>query len=182
MSAPNLYTERLLLRQWRENDLPLFAKLNGDEEVMEYFPSTLTQEESDALADRIQRELNEEPYGLWAVEIKGGAPFIGFVGLHRPEFEAHFTPCLEIGWRLAKEHWNKGYATEAACRVLDYAFNTLHLPELVSLTTTSNTRSQKVMKKLGMERDPKDDFEHPRVPEGSPLRPHVLYRIRNDKK
>ncbi len=179
MPAPALTTKRLLLRHWKEDDLPLFAKLNMDKRVMEFFPSTLSCEESNALAGRIEQELREKDYGLWAVEVVGVASFIGFVGLHYQNFSAHFTPCIEIGWRLDFEYWGQGYAFEAAKRVLEYAFTVLKLPEVVSFTTMTNRRSRQLMEKLGMTYNSQDDFEHPKLPEGHLLRPHVLYRLRS---
>ncbi len=182
MPAPTLSTKRLLLRQWEESDLPLFAKMNADSRVMEWFPSTLSKEESNTLAEKIQHELQEKEYGLWAVEVVGIAPFIGFVGLHYHDYSAPFTPCIEIGWRLAYEHWGKGYAYEAASRVLDYAFNTLKLKEIVSFTTPENTRSWGLMKKLGMTHNPKDDFYHPKLPKDHPFSFHVLYKLKHPKR
>ena len=179
-SAPNLSTERLLLRQWKDDDLLLFARMNANKEVMEYFPAILSTKESDVLAQKIRKELSEKKYGLWAVEVKGVAPFIGFVGLHYQDFPAPFTPCIEIGWRLSHEHWNKGYAFEAATKVAQYAFNDLKLEELVSFTTKGNHRSRKLMEKLGMTHDVHDDFEHSNLDEGHPLRSHVLYRLVNE--
>lgn len=179
MPAPSLSTKRLILRQWKDEDLPLFTKINADTHVMDYFPSPLTIEESNSLAEKIRKELSEKDYGLWAVEVVGVAPFIGFIGLHYQDFPAAFTPCIEIGWRLAHEHWGKGYAFEAATKVIDYAFNTLKLKELVSFTTVANKRSRRLMEKLGMTRNPEDDFKHRKLPENHPLSPHVLYRLRN---
>ncbi len=179
MPVPTLKTKRLILRQWKPQDLSEFAKMNADKRVMEFFPSPLTREESDSLAEKIQWELEERDYGLWAVEVIGGAPFIGFVGLHYQDFPASFTPCIEIGWRLAYEHQGKGYAFEAASKVKKYGFEDLKLEEIVSFTSARNIRSIKLMEKLGMTRDPKDDFNHSKLPEGHPLRPHVLYRLVN---
>ena len=176
-AGASLTTERLLLRPWRDADLAPFAALNADPAVMEYFPTTLSRAESDAAAARIQRELSERGFGLWALELRGG-PFIGFTGLAVPSFDADFTPCVEIGWRIAREHWGKGYASEAAHRALAFGFERLGLAEIVSFTAVGNTRSRRVMEKLGMSHDPADDFEHPSLPPGHPLRRHVLYRIR----
>lgn len=176
MPAPILKTKRLILRPWKEEDLSLFAAMNADERVMEHFPATLSREESDAFAKKIMRQFETKDYGLWAVEVPGIASFIGFVGLIDHDFPAHFTPCIEIGWRLAYNYWGQGYAFEAASKVMDYAFNVLKLDELVSMTAVSNQRSQKLMKKLGMTRNPDDDFENPKLKPGHPLRPHVLYR------
>ncbi|MBV8455117.1 MAG: GNAT family N-acetyltransferase [Acetobacteraceae bacterium] len=177
MPAPTLTTPRLVLRHWRDADLEAFAALNADPQVMEYFPGTLTRHESDALAARIRSRLASCDFGLWAVEVPGIEPFIGFVGLSVPRWEAHFTPCVEIGWRLAHAHWGRGYATEAASAALAYGFNDLKLAEIVSFTAVANRRSQAVMQRLGMARAAGDDFLHPNLPPGHPLCPHVLYRI-----
>lgn len=180
MPAPSLTTKRLLLRKWKEEDLPYFAQMNADERVMQYFPSTLSVEESNSLARRIQKELEEKEYGLWGVEVVGVAPFVGFVGFHYQDFPAAFTPCIEIGWRLGFEYWGNGYAFEAAQKVIEYAFSVLKLPEIVSFTAVINQRSRKLMEKLGMTYDPQDDFQHPKLPDiNHPLRPHVLYRLKN---
>ena len=143
---------------------------------MAWFPSVLSREESDAAAARIRAERAERGFGLWAVEAPGVAPFVGFTGLSVPRFEAHFTPCVEIGWRLARAHWGRGYAPEAAGLALAFGFERLGLREVVSFTAAGNTKSRRVMEKLGMTRDPADDFEHPNLPPGHPLRRHVLYR------
>ena len=172
-----LRTERLLLRQWRDADYAHFAALNADPVVMEHFPGLMSRERSDAWADLQRRLIDEQGWGFWAVEIVDDQAFAGFVGLAKPGFEAHFTPTVEIGWRLAREHWNRGYATEAARAGLEFGFDELGLEEIVSFTTVANVRSQRVMEKLGMTCDPSDDFEHPSVPPG-PIRRHVLYRIR----
>jgi ribosomal-protein-alanine N-acetyltransferase len=172
-----LSTDRLLLRRWRPEDREPFAALNADPVVMEHFPATLTQGESDALADRIERDMDDRGWGLWAVEVPGRAAFIGFVGLNPTNFDAHFTPALEVGWRLDRPYWGFGYASEGAAAALDLAFGRLELEEIVSMTTPANQRSQRVMQRLGMVRRPEDDFDHPRVAAGSPIRPHVLYRL-----
>lgn len=172
-----LRTKRLLLRQWRDEDLEPFAALNADPETMRYFPHPPSREQSDALAEHSRRQIEEHGWGLWAVEVLGGASFIGFVGLASPTFEDHFTPAVEVGWRLAREHWGHGYATEAGRAVLAYGFEELGLEEIVSFTSELNEPSWRVMERLGMSHDPADDFEHPRVPLGHPLRPHVLYRL-----
>jgi RimJ/RimL family protein N-acetyltransferase len=177
MPAPTLTTPRLMLRHWCDADLEPFAMLNADPQVMEYFPGTLTRHESDALAARIRSRLEACDFGLWAVEVPGADPFIGFVGLSVPRWVAHFTPCVEIGWRLARTHWSRGYATEAAAAVLDYGFYDLKLAAIVSFTAVANRRSQAVMRRLGMTHVPGDDFLHPNLPAGHPLCPHVLYRI-----
>ena len=174
----SLVTERLVLRPWRPADRAPFAALNADPAVMEHFPAPLTREESDAMIARAEAHLDQHGFGPWAVEVRGGAPVIGFVGLVVPRFTAHFTPCVEIGWRLARAHWGHGYATEAARAALAFGFGTVGLAEIVSFTVPANVRSIAVMERLGMTRDPAGDFEHPNLPEGHPLRRHVLYRIR----
>jgi ribosomal-protein-alanine N-acetyltransferase len=171
-----LETERLSLRRWRESDREPFAALNADPEVMEHFPALLSRDESDALVGRIEEGFEERGFGLWAVEAEG--TFIGFTGLTVPRFTAGFTPCVEIGWRLARRAWGYGYATEAATAALGDAFGRLGLEEVVSFTAVQNLRSQAVMRRIGMSRDLAGDFDHPVLPEGSPLRRHVLYRIR----
>ncbi len=175
-------TKRLILRPWRKEDLEPFARLNADPRVMEYFPSTLSQEESDQMAKRMQTKIEERGWGLWAVSVPGVADFIGFIGLNKVEKETlpvHFTPAVEVGWRLAPEYWGKGYATEGGKACLKYGFNTLNLAEIVSFTAVQNVRSRAVMERMGMRHDPKDDFDHPKLPVGHPLRRHVLYRLKH---
>ena len=172
-----LTTERLILRAWREEDLAAFAALNADPRVMEFLPQRLERAGSDALAGRIAAHLRQHGFGLWAVEVRSGPPFIGFVGLEAPSFEAHFTPCLEVGWRLAFEAWGRGYATEAARGALAHGFAALGRTEIVSFTTRANRRSRAVMERLGMRYDPADDFLHPGLPADHRQRPHVLYRL-----
>jgi ribosomal-protein-alanine N-acetyltransferase len=174
---PELRTARLILRPWRDEDLAYFAGLNADPRVMEHLPQTLDRAESDLLAARIRGHFSRHGYGLWALEAPGVASFLGFTGLCIPSFDEHFTPCVEIGWRLAWEYWGRGYATEAARASLAYGFQTLGLDEIVAMTVPRNTRSRRVMEKLEMSYRPEDDFGHPRVPEGHPLRRHVLYRL-----
>jgi ribosomal-protein-alanine N-acetyltransferase len=170
-------TPRLVLRRWRAADRAPFAAMNADPAVMAYFPAPLTRAESDALADAIEAHHAARGFGLWALEIPGVAPFAGFVGLSVPGFTAPFTPCVEIGWRLAAAHWGRGYATEAAFGVLAHAWDVVGLDEVVSFTTAGNDRSRAVMTRIGMRHDSGSDFDHPRLPAGHPLRPHVLYRI-----
>ncbi len=172
-----LETPRLVLRRWRDSDLAPYATMNADARVMEYFPRPLTTEESAQHIARLEHHFVENDFGILAAELRATGEFIGFVGIQRVPFETHFTPAVEIGWRIAYPHWNQGYATEGAREVLRDAFSRLQLPEVVSLTTTSNLRSRRVMEKLGMTRDPKDDFANPRVEEGHWLRPHVAYRV-----
>jgi ribosomal-protein-alanine N-acetyltransferase len=176
MAAVELQTERLKLRPWREADRKTFARFNADPEVMRYFPGRLSEDESDSLAQRIQAHIEEHGWGLWAVEVVGVARFAGFIGLAAPRFEAHFTPCIEVGWRLGTEYWGCGYATEGARAALTFGFTDLGLPEIVSLTSEINVRSRRVMERLGMARHAGDDFDHPLLPPGHPLRRHVLYR------
>jgi ribosomal-protein-alanine N-acetyltransferase len=172
-----LRTPRLILRRWRPSDRAPFAAMNADPAVMAHFPSTLTRAESDALVDAIEANIVARGFGLWALEVPGVVPFAGFVGLSVPAFAAPFTPCVEIGWRLAAAQWGQGYATEAGRAVLVHAWEGVGLDEVVSFTTAGNTRSRAVMARLGMRRDPADDFDHPRLAAGHPLRRHVLYRI-----
>lgn len=177
--VPTIHTARLQLRPWRDADLTPFAALNADPRVMEFFPKLLDREESDSRAAAIREHFHQHGFGLWAVELPGVADFIGFVGLCVPRFEAHFTPCVEIGWRLAHEHWGRGYAPEAARAALEFGFRNLALDEIVSFTVPANRRSRSVMERIGMSRDPHDDFEHPMLPKGHPLRGHVLYRAKS---
>lgn len=177
---PWLDTERLRLRGWRDRDGVELARLNADARVMEFFERPLTREESDTQLARIRAHWLECGFGCWAIEEKGGAAFVGFVGLTRPKFRTAFTPCVEIGWRLAAEHWGLGYATEAARVVLAHGFRKLGLAEIVSFTTVANLRSRRVMEKIGLHRNPADDFDHPNLAMGHPLRPHVLYRLARD--
>jgi ribosomal-protein-alanine N-acetyltransferase len=175
--GPTLHTERLLLRRWRPADQEPFAALNADPVVMEHFQAPLSRAESDAMVTRIEENFTRRGYSLWALEVRATGEFIGFTGLERPSFEAAFTPAVEVGWRLARPAWGHGYATEAARAAVAYAFTELHLAEVVSFTATTNLRSQAVMRRLGMTRDLADDFDHPRLPPGSPLRRHVLFRL-----
>ncbi|MBV1851200.1 GNAT family N-acetyltransferase [Catellatospora tritici] len=172
-----LTTDRLRLRRWLPGDRAPFAALNADPEVMEHFPAVMSRQDSDTLIDRIEAGFEERGFGLWALELAESGQFIGFTGLSVPRFEAPFLPAVEIGWRLARPFWGHGYAAEAARRSLAFAFDDLGLDEVLSFTATTNTRSQSVMARIGMTHDPADDFDHPSVPEGSPLRRHVLWRI-----
>jgi RimJ/RimL family protein N-acetyltransferase len=171
-----LQTARLRLRRWQAADSEPFAAMNADPRVMEYFPKLLTREESNTLIARIEERFEKSGFGLWAVEVVEGARFAGFIGLSVPHFQAHFTPCIEIGWRLAAEFWGRGLATEGARAVLDFGFESLGLDQIVSFTTAANVRSRRAMEKLGMTHDPADDFDHPLLA-GHPLQRHVLYRI-----
>jgi RimJ/RimL family protein N-acetyltransferase len=175
--ASELVTSRLKLRQWRDADLASFAALNADPEVMRYFAATMTQAQSDEFAGYVYDTIDRQGWGLWAVEVTDGPPFVGFVGLNRVTFDAQFTPAVEVGWRLARPFWGNGYATEAGAAALTFGFEQLDLPEIVSFTSPLNEPSIRVMRRLGMRHDAAGDFDHPRVPEGSPLRRHVLYRL-----
>jgi ribosomal-protein-alanine N-acetyltransferase len=179
-ASATLSSDRICLRRWRDEDREAFAAMNADARVMEFFRGRLGRGESDAMVDGIQKHFGEHGFGLWAIEVPGLAPFIGFAGLAVARFRAHFTPCVEVGWRLAFAHWGRGYATEAARLALGYGFGTLGLPEIVSFTSVTNHRSRAVMERLGMRRDPADDFDYPSFPEDHPLRRHVLYRLGSD--
>jgi RimJ/RimL family protein N-acetyltransferase len=170
-------TDRLILRRWQDSDREPFAAMNADPQVMEYFPAMLTRAESDTMVDRIEEHFEQYGYGLWALEVARTSEFIGFTGLSTPRFDAPFMPATEIGWRLAQPAWGHGYASEAARHAVRYGFEQAGLAEILSWTATQNVRSRAVMERLGMTRDPADDFDHPRIPEGSPLRRHVLYRL-----
>jgi ribosomal-protein-alanine N-acetyltransferase len=171
-------TPRLLLRHWRDADIEPWVAMNLDPRVTEFFSSTYTRESAELTASLRRRELDELGYGWWVVEVRGAAPFAGVVCLREVPFEAHFTPAREVGWRFAPEHWGNGYATESARGALAHAFAGLGWDEVVAMTAVLNVRSQRVMQRLGMTRDPNDDFDHPKVEEGSPLRRHILYRMR----
>jgi RimJ/RimL family protein N-acetyltransferase len=173
----SLTTARLTLRRWRESDREPFQALNADPHVMEFFPALLTAKETDQAVTRIEEHFERHGFGLYAAELIGTETFIGFIGLSVPTFEAPFMPAVEIGWRLAYEHWGQGLAAEGARAVVHYAFATLQLPGLVSFTVPANWRSRRVMENIGMIHDPSGDFDHPRLPECHPLRRHVLYRL-----
>jgi RimJ/RimL family protein N-acetyltransferase len=176
-SQNQLRTARLLLRRWRETDHAPFALLNADSMVMEYFPDRLTRAESDDLIASIEAGFATHGYGLWALEVRATGEFVGFTGLAVPSFNAHFTPAVEVGWRLARSAWGKGYATEAGLASIAFGFREAGLDEIVSFTSAANVRSRAVMERIGMTHDPGDDFDHPALDEADRLRPHVLYRI-----
>jgi RimJ/RimL family protein N-acetyltransferase len=167
-------TPRLRLRRWRQSDREPFWRINADPRVMEFFPACLTREESDALVGLAESHFEKHGFGPFAAELRPGGELAGFIGLMVPAFDAYFTPCVEIGWRLGPGHWNQGLATEGAEAVARFAFADLRLREIVSFTVPGNTRSRRVMEKLGMAYE--GEFDHPRLPEGHPLRRHVLYR------
>ncbi|OVZ96285.1 N-acetyltransferase [Yersinia sp. 2105 StPb PI] len=173
-------TARLCLRQWCLSDRAPFAALNADKRVMEFFPTTLTRSESDAMADRCQQLIAQRGWGLWAVELKATGQFVGALGLHIPTAKLPFSPCVEIGWRLAYSFWGQGLATEAAFAALAVGFEQLKLAEIVSFTALINLRSQAVMKRIGMARVP-GSFPHPNVNSDSPLSEHCWYRISREQ-
>jgi ribosomal-protein-alanine N-acetyltransferase len=174
-------TDRLLLRRWRDSDREPFATMNADPQVMHHFTAPLSREASDDFVDRIEQAFDIWGFGLWAVEVPGVAEFVGFAGLWPVGFDAHFTPAVEVGWRLSADHWGRGYATEAARSALGFGFDGAGLDEIVSFTVPTNTKSVAVMERLGMTHDPNDDFDHPSLPVRSSLRRHVLYRMRAER-
>lgn len=177
MSAPELLTDRLLLRSWRDTDADRWAELNADPEVMEHFPATLDRDEADASRLRFSSSLERQGWGLWAVEVRGTGLFIGFIGLAAAPFDADFTPAVEVGWRLHRDAWGNGYATEGARMVLAHAFGEMGLDEVVSFTATTNQPSEAVMRRIGMQPHPHGPFDHPNLPRGHHLQRHLLYRI-----
>jgi RimJ/RimL family protein N-acetyltransferase len=173
-----LWTSRLLLRPWRDEDVAAFAEMSADPAVMQYLlPLSDRGLSVEAWVARVRAHWDQHGYGQWVVEIPGAASFVGVVGLAVVSYEAAFTPAVEVAWRLARAYWGHGYATEAAGAALEYGFGKLGLGEIVALTVPANQRSRRVMERLGMTRAPEDDFDHPRIPDG-PLRRHVLYRLR----
>lgn len=173
-----LHTDRLVLRPWRDVDLAPWAAMNADPAVREHLGGLLTREESDACVARFRAEFERRGHGWWAVEVRATGEFVGFAGLDEVEEDMPFSG-VEIGWRLARHAWGRGYATEAALTVLSYGFDTLGLPEILAVTTAANLRSQAVMRRIGMTRNPADDFDDPAAPEG-PLRPNAVFRISRD--
>lgn len=171
-----LTTERMILRRWHDSDRELFARMNADSRVMEFFAACLSLEDSDSLVDKIESHFDEYGFGLCAAALRKDGTFIGFIGLAVPDFDAPFG--VELGWRLAAEYWGHGLATEGARAVVQHAFTTFDLDEIVATTVPANTRSRRVMEKLGMRHNPADDFDHPLLPEGHWLRRHVLYRLK----
>ena len=178
-TVPEVRTARLLLRGWRDDDREPFAAMNADPEVRRHFPGgPMTHEDSDGLVNRFNERWREDGHAPWAVERLDDGVFLGFIGLLKAHFDAHFTPAVEVGWRLARPAWGHGYATEGGAASIEWGFDALGLAEIVSFTTPDNTRSRAVMERLGMTRDAAGDFDHPRISEGHPLRRHVLYRLR----
>lgn len=172
-----LETDRLTLRPFQATDVGPMALVDQDPQVCQYLPAIGTRASTEAGVQRIIRHYEEYGFSLYAVELKSNREFIGFLGLITPSFQAHFTPAIEIGWRLASKHWNKGYATEGAKAVLHYGFMELNLDKIVSFTVVNNQASRRVMEKIGLHHDPQDDFDHPRLPADSPLQRHVLYKL-----
>jgi RimJ/RimL family protein N-acetyltransferase len=172
-----LRTGRLILRRWRESDLDPFARLSGNPHVMRFFDRTRTRDECAAFIERTRQTIDNYGFGIWALELIDGDPFIGFVGFFRTSEEFSFGPAVEIGWRLAEAHWGKGYAPEAAQAALADAFSRLDTDEIIAMTAIGNLPSRRVMEKLGMGHDPAETFDHPRIPVGNPARGHVLYRL-----
>ena len=179
MKIPATPLEHLVLRQWKDSDLEPYAEMNADPDVMRHFPALLTKEESAASLERLRHAIDERGWGLWAIEVDG--VFAGFTGLNTPCFSAHFTPCVEIGWRFRREFWGRGLACRAARKALQFGFESLKLAEIVSFTAATNDRSRRLMERLGFERDAVGDFDHPAIPESHVLRRHVLYRIRSER-
>lgn len=166
-------TERLGLRRWNDDDIPYFISMNKDPEVMEFFPKLLTADETRSFVERSEQHFNEQGFALWAAELKETGRFIGMIGLAVPRFETDFTPCVEVGWRLGREFWGKGYAQEGGKACLEYGFTQLCLPQIVAFTSVYNTKSENVMQKIGMTFI--EEFDHPEIPVGHKLRRHVLY-------
>ena len=176
--VPTLESPRVILRNWRDDDVEAFARMNADSRVTEFLRGAYPRERSEAVAAAIRSELDRNGYGWWVLEVRNGEPFAGVIALQEVPFAAPFTPAYEIGWRLPFESWGRGYATEGASAALDHAFGALHWPEVVAFTVRGNSRSRRVMERLGMSYDPADDFDHPKLEPGDPLRPHVLYRVK----
>lgn len=174
-----LRTPRTLLRAWKDSDLPAWVAMNADPEVRRFFSSVSTQEQALAEAARARENLAQRGWGMWALEVPGVGTggFAGFVGLNVPGFEAPFMPVVEMGWRLRREAWGRGHASEAAAACAAFAFDVLGLQEVVAFTAPANEPSRRVMRRLGMQHDPAEDFDHPRVAIGHPMRRHVLYRL-----
>jgi RimJ/RimL family protein N-acetyltransferase len=176
MSGTVIKTDRLILREWQASDHAPFVNLNGDPRVMEFFPATLSASETEAMISKIEKRMRQQGFGFWAAEVKSTKDFIGFIGLNVPGYALPFSPCVEIGWRLAFDYWGKGYAQEGANAALAFGFEKLDLKEIVSFTTVSNLRSRRVMERIGMAYDPAGDFDHPQLRKDHPLVKHVLYR------
>jgi RimJ/RimL family protein N-acetyltransferase len=175
--SPEIETARLLLRRWRDADREPFAELCADPRVMEFFPATQRRDEADAVIDRLRSHIDRHGFGFWALEERSSGEFLGFTGLSHVGFTGHFTPAVEIGWRLAYRFWGKGYATEAALASLGFGFGRLGLAQIVSFAAIGNLRSRRVMERIGMRHDPGGDFDMPTFQQSHPLRRHAFYRI-----
>lgn len=180
-AVQNLETPRLILRDWRASDLPAFAAMSADPDVMRYFPAVLSEAHSNDFAAQIRSRLHEHGWGFWALELRESGEFIGMTGLNIPRVALPFMPCVEIGWRLAKPFWGQGLAYEAALAALEFGFMQLQLDEIVSFTALSNQRSQALMQRLGMQLDAPGEFDHPVLAADHPLRRHCLYRLPKDQ-
>ena len=174
-----LRTARTLLRDWRDSDLPAWVAMNADPAVRRYFPSTHTEDEALSEAAHIRANIAQRGWGVWALQIPGAIEFAGFVGLNVPNFEAPFMPAIEMGWRLSRDAWGQGWASEAAAAAAAFAFDNLELDELVAYTTPDNEPSRRVMHRIGMRHDAAGHFDHPGLEPGHPMRRHVLYRLRH---
>lgn len=179
-AVPTIETPRLRLRDWRDGDVEAWIAMNADPRVTEFLGKTYSREQSESTARTMCEQLSRNGYGWWAVEIRDVDAFVGAIALQPVPFQAPFTPAYEVGWRFSAANWGRGYATEGARAALDFAFNELQWPEVVAFTASTNLRSQRVMERLGMTHDPCDDFDHPKIEPGHPLRRHVLYRIGSD--
>ena len=178
MSVPlSIETDRLILRRWRDADVEPFVEMNADPKVMEFFPDVMTVEETQESVERYRRHFDDHGFGFWVAELKGSDSFAGVIGMAHTRFDSHFTPAVEVGWRLAAKHWGNGYAPEGALAAIDFAFRYVGLKEVVAMTAAGNLKSRRVMEKIGMTRDAKDDFDHPLVPSDHFTFRHVLYRI-----
>jgi RimJ/RimL family protein N-acetyltransferase len=177
LRLPTLESDRLLLRPWRDEDVRHWVAMSVDPRVMEFFPSTYDVDFATKMAQTLRERLEADGYGWWVLEAKNVSPFVGVIALQSVPFEAAFTPAFEVGWRLKAEYWGRGYATEGATLAARFAFDVLHLDEIVAMTALQNLRSKRVMERLGMTHDPRDDFDHPRLEDGHRLRRHVLWRL-----
>jgi RimJ/RimL family protein N-acetyltransferase len=180
--APTLESDRLLLRPWRDEDVRDWVAMNADPRVMQFFPSTYEVDYATKMAQTLRERLEADGYGWWVLEAKNVSPFVGVIVLQSVPFEAAFTPAFEVGWRLKAEHWGRGYATEGATLAVRFAFDVLNVDEVVAMTAVQNLPSQRVMERLGMTHDARDDFDHPRLEEADRLRRHVLWRLSRSTK
>lgn len=173
-------TSRLLLRLWKEGDIDAYYQINQNPDVLEFLPGALTRTEVKNFMARQNQQFVERGFALWAAELKETSDLIGFIGLNYFDYPVHFSPAVEIGWRLSSSFWGKGYATEGARKVIEFGFHQCHLQEIVAFTVPKNIRSQRVMEKIGMVQDMNGDFFHPKLPRKHRLAKHVLYRITSE--